>query len=466
MSPRAAVIGAGVVGLVAAHDLVERGWRVDVLERWPGLGGQAATFDAGEGVLLERYYHHWFTSDAHIIELCRRLGVEVEWHPSSVAFFTGGRSHPFVSPLDLLRFSPLPVLSRIRMGLAVLELKLRHKRVDALQDKTAHEWIVSRMGRPAWDQVWGPLLRGKFGSRAEDIAMAWLWARLTLRRQVKGSEAAGETLGYPSGTFEQLFVRLRERIEAGGGRVLIDRPAARIDARQGRFVLSTGASGSFRRGHDPRAFDAEGEEVYDAVLATVPNRIFEALLGGSLAAELTPGYLDRLRSIEYHAALCLVLELDRRFSEYYWTNIGEPDLPFIGLVEQTNFIASERYRGRRFLYVANYVEAGDPLLELGPDELIAAYEPGLRRVNPDFDRSWIKQRWLYREPDAQPIVTPGYPRRMPPLETGVPGLVLANTSQIYPEDRGTNYAVRMGHEAADRLTRAVPAAVDAPGVRG
>jgi protoporphyrinogen oxidase len=451
VSPRAAVVGAGVAGLVAAHDLVKQGWQVDVLERWPGLGGQAATFDVGDGVLLERYYHHWFTSDVHMIELCRELGVEVEWHSSSVSFFAAGGCHPFVSPLDLLRFSPLPLLSRLRMGLAVLDLKLRHKRVEPFEDMTAHEWIVSAMGRPAWERVWGPLMRGKFGSRAEDISMAWLWARLTVRRQIKGSEASGEVLGYPSGSFEKLFVGLRDGIAARGGRVLIDRPAARIEARDGRFAVGAGAPGSFRSGHDPRDFALDGEETYDAVLATVPNRIFECLLGPSLAEELAPGYLDRLRSIEYHSALCLVLELDRRFSDFYWTSICDPELPFIGLIEQTNFIDPGHYGGRRFLYVANYNEDGDPLLELDPDELIAAYEPGLRCVNPDFKRSWIRDRWLYREPDAQPIVTPGYPRKMPPLATGVPGLVLANTTQVYPEDRGTNYAVRLGHQAAELL---------------
>ena len=217
MSGRVAVIGAGVVGLVAARDLVRSGWRVDVLERWPGLGGQAATFDSGGGTLLERYYHHWFTSDADMIGLCRELGVAIEWHPSSVAFFAQGASHPFVSPVDLLRFRPLPPLSRLRMGLAVLNLKLRHKKVEPFEDQTAHSWIVSAMGQPAWDHVWGPLMRGKFGSRAEDISMAWLWARLTVRREVKGSQVSGEVLGYPEGSFERLFVRLREEIEAGEG---------------------------------------------------------------------------------------------------------------------------------------------------------------------------------------------------------------------------------------------------------
>ena len=170
-----------------------------------------------------------------------------------------------------------------------------------------------------------------------------------------------------------------------------------------------------------------------------------------MAAAIGPEYLARLDAAEYHTALCLLLELDRRFSPFYWTNIADPELPFVGLVEHTNFISPERYHGRRFLYVANYLAPGDPLLHLDIDGLLAAYLPGLRKVSPDFSTDWIKARWLHREPAAQPIVTVGYHLRIPPLQTGVPGLVLANTTQIYPEDRGTNYSVRLGTDAARSL---------------
>jgi protoporphyrinogen oxidase len=168
-------------------------------------------------------------------------------------------------------------------------------------------------------------------------------------------------------------------------------------------------------------------------------------------------YLGRVRRAEYHTALCTLLELDRRFGDFYWTNVCDPDLPFIGVVEQTNFVEPERYGGRRFVYVANYVEPDDPLLDLDLDGLLAAYEPGLRRINPAFSRDRVRAAWRFAEPAGQPIVTAGYRRRMPPLATPVPGLVLANTTQVYPEDRGTNYAVRLGDQAAETvLARATP----------
>ena len=452
---RVAVLGAGIAGLVAAHRLTERGHACDVFERWPGLGGQAATLDVGGGHLLERYYHHLFTSDVHISRLYDELGMpdELEWRPSSVAMFAQGRSHPFTTPADLLRFRPLPPLSRLRMGLAVVWLQRRHGEVAPFERMTAHEWIVRAMGRPAWEHVWGPLLQAKFGDRAQDISMAWLWSKLTLRRRLEGDEARHEQLGYPRHSWELLFDALQRSIERGGGRVLIDCPARRVArAADGRFSVEPGAAGSFRRGPDPQRFEAAPPQgPYDGVVATVPSEVFEQLLDPALAGAVGPDYLRRVGRAEYHAALCLLLEVDRQFSPFYWTNVADRDMPFIGLIEHTNFIEPERYDGRRFLYVANYLPPDDPLLDSDPDALLAHYEAGLRKVNAGFSRDWVRNRWLFREPAAQPIVVAGHPDRMPPLRTPVPGLVLANTQQIYPEDRGTNYSVRLGDEAAEAV---------------
>jgi protoporphyrinogen oxidase len=452
---RVAVVGAGLCGLVAARRLALDGHTCDVYERWNGLGGQAATLDVGDGLRLERYYHHLFTSDRHIAALYDELGMpdELEWRRSSMAFFVRGRQWAFTTPLDLLRFRPLSIVSRLRMGLAVVRLQRGGDDVGPYEGITARAWITRAMGREAYEKVWGPLLRGKFGDRADDISMAWLWSKLTLRRRLEGAEAREERLGYPRASWQRLFEALREQIEARGGRVLLDRPAARVARSDGGFSITAGAPGSFRRGHDPRGFEPAGEpERYDAVVATVPNDVFAALLDPGLAAEVGGGYLQRLAGIEYHAALCLLLELDRRFSPFYWTNVADRRLPFVGLIEQTNFVEPEHYAGRRFLYVANYLAAGHELLELDADALLERYLPGLRAVNPGFDPGWIRQCWLFREPHAQPIVTVGYRERIPPLETPAAGLLLANTTQIYPEDRGTNYAVRDGERVAAAVT--------------
>ena len=454
---KVAVIGAGMAGLAAGYRLGRSGHEAVVYERWPGLGGQAATIDTGDGVLVERYYHHLFTSDRHIHELCEEIGLEDElavWD-SSVAMFSEGELHPFTTPLDLLRYKPMSLPARIRMGAAVVLLQKRAHDVRPFEPLTIKEWVERRMGRQAWTKVWGPMLRGKFGDKADQISMSWLWAKLRNRRQTSGEEAKGEKLVYPRGSFESIFKRLEQRIVEQGGRVLIDSPAARLSqAEDGAFLVRPGAPNSFRRGHDPRTFDVAGEpERFDAVIATVPTDIFGQLLDPGLRAAVGEDWFTKAEAIEYYAALCLLLELDRRFHPFYWTNVADEDMRFIGLIEQTNLVPPEHYGGRHFLYVANYLPLDHELLSLELDDLLAVYEPGLRRVNPAFSRDWIRQSWLFREPAGQPVVLPNYPQRMPPYETGVPGLLMANTTQVYPDDRGTNYAVREADEVVAMLTR-------------
>jgi protoporphyrinogen oxidase len=455
-----------MAGLVAAHRLAKLGHEADVYERWPGLGGQAATLDVGDGIRLERYYHHLFTSDVEVHELCAEIGCELETWPSSLGVFRNGALHPFTTPLDLLRFTPMSLLSRIRMGVGALYLQKLGNDVTKYEGITIKHWVEKVMGKQAWEHVWGPLLYGKFRDQADDISMSWLWAKLRNRRQVTGEEAKGERLVYPKDSFESIFRRLAQLVEQHGGRVMIDRPAARIarDA-DGTFLVTPGAPDSFRIGLDPRQFPAGGEpERYDAVIAALPSDIFEELLDPALAGEVGDGYLGKTRSIEYFWALCVLLETDRQFHPFYWTNIADTDLQFIGVIEQTNLVPPERYGGRHFTYVANYLPAGHELLGRSLDELLDVYEPGLRKVQPRFDRSWIRQAWLHREPAGQPVVLPNYRDRMPPYDTGVRGLYLANTTQVYPDDRGTNYAIREAEEVVAALLRQF--GQPAPVVRG
>jgi protoporphyrinogen oxidase len=430
---------------------------VDVYERWPGLGGQAATIDVGGGHRIERYYHVVLSTDRHLIGLYAALGMadQLEWFASSLAMFADGRLHPFTSPADLLRYRPLSLRSRVRLGAAVLNLQKRHREVEPFEGITARYWVERHMGREVYAKVWGPLLRGKFADKADEISMSWLWGKLMLRRELKGSEARQEVFGYGRGGWEPLFVEMARRIEEGGGRVLIDRPAARLAREPGGngYLVTPAAPDSFRRGLDPRAFDPGGPpERYDAVIVTVPNDVFLELCDEQLVADLGPEYVRRLRACEYYATVCLVLELDRQFTPYFWTNVIDK-LPFVGLVELTNFVEPERYDGRRFLYVANYLPRHHQFLSLNLQELLTVYDPGMRAINRDWSPEWIQGAWMFREPAAQPVVPIDYRGQMPGVDTGVPRLALCNTTQVFPADRGTNYAIPLAEQAVEVISR-------------
>jgi len=416
---RLGVVGAGATGLTAAFDAVKAGHEVTVLEASDELGGLAAAIEVG-GTPLERFYHHSFKTDRAMIELIHELGLgdKLRFHSPATGIYRNGRLHPFGSPLEMLRFPEFSLLDRLRFGASSAALKAvrdgsRFGEVRAL------DWMRRRAGRRVTETIWEPLLVGKFGDRAEDVSMAWLWARIHYRTF---------ELGYVHGGFEQVYRALLEAITARGGKVefgksvrSITRPAEQVQVRTG---------------------DGAGYE-FDHLLVTVPQPVF------ARAADIASD--DVLWRNQYLGATCFVLECDRSLIPYYWLNINDTDFPFLAVVEHTNMVDKAEYGGRHVIYVGNYVPRDDWRFTGEPSELLARYLPWLRKINPEFDRSAILDWHFSRAGFAQPIVTPEYRALIPPHETELPGVTLATMSQIYPQDRGQSYAVQMAHDVMRTL---------------
>ena len=423
---RVGVVGGGIAGLGAAWELARSGHEVSVLERKVQLGGQMSTF-AVEGQRLERFYHHLFTSDSDLLRLIDELGLRhrLRWFPSKVGFYYRGRVHGFTTPMDLLRFGPLSLPDRVRLGLLSLYLQ-RTSRWRRFESVSAREWLKRYAGDRGFEVVWGPLLRGKFGPSAGEVSMAWLWSKMRLRFGSRGRGMQREQLGYMEGSFGLVVDALAEKIRDSGGRILTRSLVERVQVGDGgRLEVDV------HRRDEPLAFDA--------VIAAVPFSGLPEMVPGLLLS-----YASQVNGIGYLAAQCLVLVLKRPLSPVYWLNISDPDIPFVALIEHTNLVPSVHYGGKSVLYISNYSHYNSLSLKLRPKELVARYLPHLKKVNPEFDTQWIERYYVFREEAAQPIVTPHYPERMPAHRTPVPGLYVANTAQIYPEDRGMNYSLRLG----------------------
>ena len=266
------VIGGGAAGLAAGFELAKKGHQAHVFERAPFLGGQASTFEVGGG-RLERGYHHLFMSDTHMVDLIHELGLrhKLAWIESKVGFFHAGKIWKFASPVDLLKFTPLSLFDRLRLGLVTLYLQ-KTKNGLKFEGVTAAEWLQKRVGSRAYEVVWEPMLRGKFGEYYNEISMTWLWGKIYLRVASRGKPWEKEKLGYPMGSFEEVFDTLGERIRQMGNEVHISAGVRRVVVEDGR---ATGLE-----------VELPGREVevrpYDAVIATTPLlRVHQA--GASLA---------------------------------------------------------------------------------------------------------------------------------------------------------------------------------------
>jgi protoporphyrinogen oxidase len=422
------VIGAGLAGLTAALRLAEAGCSVQVFERYNRSGGLARVFEIG-GEPLESFYHHLFTSDAAYVALAEELGVDhlIEWLPSRMGIWAEGRLWDFGTPASLLRFGPMGILDKVRFALSTLLLQ-HTKDPGRFENVTAVEWIRRHQGKRAWRAVWGPLFQQKFAEDAEQVAMVWLWGKLCLRGKSRSATGLGERLGYMRGSFSVLVETMEKRLAEKGVTLRLSEAAQRIERTDEGFTVAT------RKG------TWETENV--VVAASIPDYL-------SVAGHLLPqDQRDRLADLRATGAICTVLELEHSLTPYYWLNIADPEMPFGGLIEHTNYIPRERYGGRRILYVSNYLFPDHPLYSAPKAEVLAAYEPALARINPDFSPAWITEAHHFRADYAQPVVTVDYRQQIPDMRTSIGGLYLCSMAQIFPEDRGQNYAIAYGDKVA------------------
>jgi protoporphyrinogen oxidase len=422
------IIGAGFCGLAAGYELSKRGVRVTIFEQDDDIGGLAGSFQVGSS-RVEKSYHCWFTHDEHMMALINELGTQdkVVFRPTRTGMYYANNFYKLSSPLDVLRFNPLSLIDRFRLG--ILALRARHvKDWQFLEDLTAAEWLRQMGGSKVYEIVWEPLLRGKFGEYSPEVSAVWIWNKLKLRGGSRG-KGGEEQLGYYKGGFAELAYQLASRIEAAGGRILRNAPVQALMVEGGKV----------------RGIKVAGECInVDAVLATPALPIVADLMEPHVSAD----YVAMLRRIKYLANVCLVIELDRSLSDNYWLNINDPNFPFVGIIEHTNFEPPSTFGGRHIVYLSKYLLESAELFGMPATELLEFTIPHLQRLFPDFSRAWIIGYHVWRAKYSQPLVERHYSSMIPAHKTPLPNLYLATMAQIYPEDRGTNYSVKIGRQVA------------------
>jgi len=425
-----AIIGAGFGGMAAAYDLTKAGHKVTIFEAADFVGGLASGFkEPGWDWSVEKFYHHWFATDKHMLGLIRELGLEDKVlfpRPLTVMYYKG-KFYPFDSVVKALLFPGLGWgINKIRFGLVGVFLRLTNN-WKPLERVTVDEWLCKWAGEKVYKLMWEPLVIGKFGERYyKQVNMAWMWARIKARTT---------RLGTFEGGFQNFADMFANKLREMGVEIRLQTPVTRIWREQDA---------------GPVSIESASLEQYDKVLVTLSP---EAT--AHLVPSLPDEYLRGLRDLKSMGAVVITLALKHQLSEegYYWYNLPKSaGYPFLALVEHTNFVSPEHFGGDHIVYIGDYLEPEHEFFKLTQEELLERFLPALTKFNPKFERDWVKKAWLFRTAYAQPVPLVNHSVNIPSIQTPIEGIYFASMSQVYPWDRGTNFAVEIGRRAARLMT--------------
>jgi protoporphyrinogen oxidase len=425
---RIAIIGAGFTGLSAAFELSKKGHQVVVFEENSFPGGLALGYrEQGWEWTLEKHYHHWFTNDKNILNLAKEINFEVIIKRPRTSVFVQNKIYQLDSPISVLSFPLLTPTERLRMSAIIGFLKF-DPFWKPLEKYKASEILPKLMGRKAYEMIWKPLFMNKFGDAANNISLAWFWARIKKRTP---------SLAYPKGGFLEFAKALTKEIEKSGGKVLFETKIIEIKENGKTSLILRSKSGE------------ESKDLFDKVIVTLSSYLFI-----QVTPQLPEIYKEQLRQLKSLGATNLVLRLNKPFfkDSTYWLNVCDNKAPVMAIVEHTNYMDKKYYNQETILYLGNYKLINDKNYLLTKEEMLKLFDPYLRKINSDYAKTIIAYE-LFKNPFAQPIVPINYSKIIPPFKTPLKNVFLANMEQVYPWDRGTNYAVESGQKIAKLILK-------------
>ncbi len=415
------------MGLAAAYRAASNGHQVQLIEAASEAGGMAGHFDF-DGVSIERFYHFVCKTDQATFDFLNELGMKdaVRWVPTTMGFFNNNRLHPWGDPISLLKLPGMSWIDKLRYGLFAF-VCVRRNRWPAIEHQSAKQWIIRWCGVSVYERFWKPLFDYKFYEYADNVSAAWIWTRI---RRIGRSRKSimQEELGYIEGGSITLVNALVRAAETHGAQIHLGESATRVTVEDGRV---TGVQTSTR--HLPA----------DAVISTAPTPYISSMI-----PDLPQEWRDRYDSIHNIGVICVIFKLRNSVTPHFWVNISQPDLEIPGIIEFSNL---RKTGDHSIVYVPYYMPVTQPKFSWPDDRLLAEAFACLQRINPKLTSPDIIVTKVARLRHGQPICEPNFAARIPPVQTPIAGLQIADTCFYYPEDRGVAESLRLGSDMASHL---------------
>lgn len=430
------IIGAGAMGLAAAYEAVRQGMTVQVLEAGPVAGGMAAHQDL-DGLSIERYYHFICKTDYDTFGLMQELGIrgKLKWVATKMGYYTDGKLHPWGNPIALLKYPGLSIIDKFRYGLMAFYATKR-KNWDKVEPLTAPEWIKSWVGEKAYNKLWHRLLALKFYGYTDKISASWIGTRIK-RIGVSRKSLFEEQLGYIEGGTETLVEAIISSIKAQGGILKCSAAVRQVEKSDNLFSVET-SSGTFRS---------------KQVISTVPTPLISQMIPHLPKSDKAK--YDKIPNI---GVICLMFKLKKSASENFWVNIIDDNQPVPGIIEFSNL----RPTGRdHVVYVPYYMPITETRWKWSDEAIIDEAFGAIQAVNPDICREDLIATSVNRLKYSQPICVPNFLDFLPPIQTAIDGLQVADTSFYYPEDRGISESIKLGRNMTRHAAGLMPGQYDA-----
>lgn len=427
-----AIIGAGFTGLSAAYELLKKGHEVTVFEKDSQPGGLAIGYkEKGWDWTLEKHYHHWFTNtktsinnDRAVFQLAKEINHTVIIKRPKTSVFVDGNIFQFDSPKTILLFPKLPILDRLRMAFVAAAIRY-NPFWQPLEKINASTFLPKTMGEKAYNTIWKPQLINKFGKFADNVSLAWFWARLVARTP---------SLAYPEGGFLAFAEHLVKVIQDKKGVVTFNTEVIEVRDENKVSVIY-------------EKNNKQHTEIFDKVIYTTPSFLFLKTV-----PQLPEDYKKTFKPLKSLGATNLVLRLNQSFfkDNTYWLSVCDLTSPIMAIVEHTHFMDKKYYNNEHLLYLGNYLSQEDPKYLMTKDQQLTLFDPFLRKINPKYKKNLIGYE-LFKAPFAQPIIPTNYSKMIPSMDTPLKNIFLANIDQVYPWDRGTSNAVALGQKITKHI---------------
>jgi protoporphyrinogen oxidase len=426
------ILGGGMLGMTLAHRLAQNGKDVTLFEAAGHLGGLASAWNLGD-VVWDRHYHVTLLSDTHLRSLLAELGLEsqMQWVETRTGFYTDGRLYSMSNTLEFLRFPPLSLLDKIRLGVTILYAS-RLKDWKGLEKIPVTDWLRRWSGSHTFEKIWLPLLRAKLGESYKKCSAAFIWATIARMYAARRSGLKKEMFGYVPGGYARILEQFAEVLAGENVCIKLQHAAKQVARASGGKV-----SVEFENGK---------REIFDQVVLTLAAPIAERICPGLCEDEKS-----RLSSIAYQGIICASLLLKQPLANFYVTNITEPGVPFTAVIEMSALVDRKHFGGNALIYLPKYVASDDPAFSVSDEELKETFLEALMRMYPHLHLCSILCFRVSRVRYVFPISTLDYSQHLPPMSTSVPGVHLVNSAHILNGTLNTNETVQLAERAASRL---------------